>query len=164
MSLRSLAQRLSEALEQDWRAQARASQLPPDGDWSIWLQLGSRGSGKTWSGANWVIEQAASPGARIAIVSATASDYRDTQIEGISGVLQLSTGWHRPVFEPSKRKLTWPNGATAHCFSADEPERLRGPNFSAAWCDELAAWRYPQAAWDNLMRHVFAFARDELFQ
>jgi predicted phage terminase large subunit-like protein len=151
MHLRSAAARLRMALEGDWRAKARPAQLPPEGDWSIWLQLGGRGAGKTWSGANWVIEQAASPTARIAIIGATAADVRDTMVEGASGILNVCPDWDRPAYEPSKRRLSWNNGAQAACFSADEPERLRGPNFTAAWCDELCAWRYPDAVWDNLM-------------
>ncbi len=71
-------------------------------------------------------------------------------VEGESGILNISPAWNRPEYEPSKRRLTWPNGAIATCFSADEPERLRGPQFDAAWCDEVAAWRYP-LAWDMLM-------------
>jgi len=151
MQLRNLAHRLSAALEQDWHTKARPQQLPPVGSWGIWLQQGGRGSGKTWSGSHWVGEQAASPTARIALVGATAADVRDTMIEGVSGILTTSPEWNRPEYQPSRRLLQWPNGAQALSFSADEPERLRGPNFSSAWCDELCAWRYPQAAWDNLM-------------
>jgi phage terminase large subunit-like protein len=71
-------------------------------------------------------------------------------VEGESGILAISPPWERPRYEPSKRRLTWPNGAIATLFSADEPERLRGPQHDAAWCDELASWRYPEA-WDMLM-------------
>jgi phage terminase large subunit-like protein len=71
-------------------------------------------------------------------------------VEGESGILAISPDPERPIYEPSKRRLTWPNGAVATTFSADEPERLRGPQHDAAWCDELGAWRYPEA-WDMLM-------------
>jgi phage terminase large subunit-like protein len=71
-------------------------------------------------------------------------------VEGASGILAISPDPERPLYEPSKRRLTWPNGAVATTYSADEPERLRGPQHDAAWCDELGAWRYPEA-WDMLM-------------
>ncbi len=135
----------------DWRVWARPSQLPPEGDWRIWLLLAGRGFGKTRSGAEWVRAQAESGAAhRIALVAPTARDARLVMVEGESGLLAIAPDTMRPVFEPSKRQLTWPNGAIATLFSADEPDRLRGPQFDAAWCDELAAWRYP-AAWDMLM-------------
>src|SRR6185437_3054620 len=135
----------------DWRIWARPSQLPPEGDWRIWLLLAGRGFGKTRSGAEWVRVQAESGAARrIALVAPTARDARLVMVEGESGLLAIAPDDRRPVFEPSKRQLTWPNGAIATLFSADEPDRLRGPQFDAAWCDELAAWRYP-AAWDMLM-------------
>ena len=87
---------------------------------------------------------------RIALVAPTAADARDVIVEGESGILAVSPPVDRPHYEPSKRRLTWPNGAIATTYSADEPERLRGPQHDAAWCDELGAWRYPEA-WDMLM-------------
>jgi len=81
----------------------------------------------------------------------TAADARDVMVEGEAGILAISPDHERPLYEPSKRRLTWRNGAVATTFSADEPERLRGPHqHDAAWCDELGAWRYPEA-WDMLM-------------
>jgi phage terminase large subunit-like protein len=125
----------------DWSLWARPSQLPPDGDWRVWLLLAGRGFGKTRSGAEWVRAQAESgAAARIALVAPTARDARLVMVEGQSGLLAIAPDAARPVFEPSKRQLTWPNGAIATLFSADEPDRLRGPQFDAAWCDELAAW------------------------
>jgi predicted phage terminase large subunit-like protein len=139
------------ALYYDWRIWARPSQLPPEGRWRVWLLLAGRGFGKTRSGAEWVREQVESGAAkRVALVAPTAADARDVMVEGESGLLAISPRDDSPLYEPSKRRLTWPNGAVATLFSADEPERLRGPQFDAAWCDELAAWRYP-AAWDMLM-------------
>ena len=88
--------------------------------------------------------------ARIALVGATAADVRDVMVEGPSGMLAISPPESRPVYEPSKRRLTWPNGAVATTFSADEPDRLRGPQHDAAWADEIAAWRFPEA-WDMLL-------------
>src|SRR6185437_6188929 len=135
----------------DWRVWARPSQLAPEGAWRVWLLLAGRGFGKTRSGAEWVREAAESAAARrIALVAPTARDARLVMVEGESGLLAIAPDDRRPVFEISKRQLTWPNGAIATLFSADEPDRLRGPQFDAAWCDELAAWRYP-AAWDMLM-------------
>ncbi len=105
----------------------------------------------TRTGAEWVRSLAESNKARrIALVGPTATDARDVMIEGESGILAISPPWFLPKYEPSKRRLTWPNGVIATAYSAEEPERLRGPQHSAAWCDELAVWSYPQA-WDNLM-------------
>lgn len=143
--------RLASALENDWSVRARPSQLPPPGDWRVWLLCAGRGFGKSRSGAEWVKAQVEGGAAkRIALVAATAADVRDVIVEGESGLLAISPEWNRPRYEPSKRRLTWANGAIATCYSADEPERLRGPQHDAAWCDELAAWRYPEA-WDQLM-------------
>jgi predicted phage terminase large subunit-like protein len=90
------------------------------------------------------------PNARIALVGPTAADVRDVMIEGESGIRAIAPPWAVPVYEPSKRRVTWPNGAMAVAYSADEPDRLRGPQHTHAWCDEAAAWRYPDA-WDMLM-------------
>lgn len=87
---------------------------------------------------------------RIALVAPTAGDARDTMVEGISGILETAPNWNKPTYEPSKRRLTWPNGATANTFSSEESQSLRGPNHDAAWCDELGAWNEPQATWDQL--------------
>ena len=139
------------ALVYAWPFWARANQLPPDGDWRVWLLLAGRGFGKTRTGAEMVRARAAARTApRLALVAPTAGDARDVMVEGESGILAISPPWERPRYEPSKRRLTWPNGAIATLFSADEPERLRGPQHDAAWCDELASWRYPEA-WDMLM-------------
>ena len=112
--------------------------------------LAGRGFGKTRTGAEWIREQIAAGKRRLALVAATAADVRDVIVEGESGILAISPPQFRPAYEPSKRRLTWPNGAIATTFSADEPERLRGPQHDGAWCDELASWRYPEA-WDMLM-------------
>jgi len=142
--------RLAAALESDWRTVARPSQLPPPGNWRVWLLLAGRGFGKTRTGAEWVRAQVeANQAGRLALVAPTAADARDVMVEGESGVLAISPPWNRPVYEPSKRRLTWSNGAIATLYSADEPERLRGPQHDAAWCDELGAWRYAEA-WDQL--------------
>ena len=125
-----------------WRNLARPNQLPPSGDWRTWLILAGRGYGKTRTINEWALEQA-QPGTRGAIVAATAADARDVVVEGQSGILTIAP--KRPTYEPSKRRITFANGAVATIFSADEPDRLRGPQFHWAICDELAAWRYPVA-------------------
>ena len=144
--------RLADALEDDWLNFARPSQLAPPGDWTIWLILAGRGWGKTRTGAEWcrgMVEGGQSR--RLALVAATASDAREVMIEGESGILAISPKWNRPEYEPSKRRLTWPNGAIATTYSAEEAERLRGPQHDAAWCDELGAWKNREATWDQLM-------------
>jgi predicted phage terminase large subunit-like protein len=133
----------------DWRP--RPSQKPPLGKWRVWLLLAGRGFGKTRAGAEYVKAQVEARKAwRIALVGPTAADARAVMVEGESGLLAISRPGNRPEYEPSKHLLTWPNGAIATTYSADEPDRLRGPQHDFAWCDELAAWRYPQA-WDMLM-------------
>src|SRR5215831_17931289 len=111
----SFAAQLVDALEHSWPAVARPNQRPPPGDWwQIWLLLAGRGFGKTRSLAEWVCEQAAfGQASRIALVAATAADARDVLVEGESGILAVAPSWFRPIYEPSKRRLTWPNGAIA---------------------------------------------------
>src|SRR5215469_3537782 len=146
----AFAAQLIAALANSWPAIARPNQLPPPGDWSIWLLLAGRGFGKTRTLAEWVCGQAASGRAsRIALVAATAADARDVVVEGESGILAVAPPWCRPVYESSKRRLTWPNGAIATTFSAEEPERLRGPQHDAAVCDELGSWARPET-WEML--------------
>ena len=138
-------------LKYEWPYRARPEQLPPPGDWRVWLLLAGRGFGKTRTGAELVRARVAAHTARrIALVAPTAADARNVMVEGESGLLAIAPPGDRPLYEPSKQRLTWPNGAVATIFSADEPERLRGPQHDFAWCDELAAWRYPEA-WDMLM-------------
>src|SRR5215471_12334202 len=139
------------ALLYEWPFWARTNQLPPDGEWRVWLVLAGRGFDTTRTGAEMIRARVAARMAhRLALVTPTAGDARDVMVEGESGILAISPPWERPRYEPSKRRLIWPNGALATLFSADEPERLRGPQHDAAWCDELASWRNPEA-WDMLM-------------
>jgi phage terminase large subunit-like protein len=121
-------------------------------EWRTWLVLGGRGSGKTRAGAEWVraLATGSVPVGRIALVAETLNDARAIMVEGNSGLMAVHPLRHRPTFEPTKRQLTWPNGAIAQLFSAEDPESLRGPQFEAAWCDELAKWKHAQAAWDML--------------
>lgn len=137
-------------LAYDWPVFARDNQLEPPGTWNTWLLLGGRGFGKTRTAAEWVRSLAErGTDRRIALLGRTSSDVRDVMVEGESGILNISPPWFRPIYEPSKRRLTWPNGVVATTFSADEPDMLRGPQFHAAWCDELATFKNV-AAWDNL--------------
>lgn len=138
-------------LEWDWRFWARPEQLPPSCEWLVWLILTGRGWGKTRTGAEWVRSAVESGRCkRLALVGRTAADVRDVMIEGESGLLAISPLWAMPTYEVSKRRLTWPNGAIATTYTAERPDLLRGPQHDGAWCDELAAWQYPEA-WDNLM-------------
>ena len=139
-----------QAVPHDWSLQRRPSQASPSGNWRVWLLLAGRGWGKTRTGAEFIREQVDKETAtHIALVGPTAADVRDTMIEGESGLLAIYPPHQRPRYEPSKRRITFHNGATATAFSADEPDRLRGPNHDLAWADELASWRYPEA-WDML--------------
>ncbi|MCK0068052.1 DNA-packaging protein [Kordiimonas laminariae] len=140
----------------DWSFWARRSQLPPKGAWVHWLVLAGRGFGKTRAGAEWVrglveIAEAEKDPVRIALVAPTLHDGRAVMIEGDSGLMRVCPPWAMPKFESSKRTLTWPGGSVATLFSAEEPERLRGPQHHAAWCDELCAWRHQESMWDNLL-------------
>lgn len=157
--LGSLTPAEAERLAHDWRFWARANQLPPPGNWATWLLLAGRGFGKTRTGAEWLRERVKAGAGRLALVAETASDARDVMVEGESGLLAVCwsgdrshAGAHlgRPVYEPSKRRVTWANGAAASTYSAEEPDQLRGPQHDTAWADELAKWRYDEA-WDNLM-------------
>ena len=131
---------------------ARASQHPPEGDWTRWFLMAGRGFGKTKAGAEWVRHIAENKlASRIALVGPTAADVRDVMVEGESGILSVSRPDFRPVYLSSLRRLEWGNGVVATCFSADEPERLRGPQHDHAWIDEPGAWRYGQEAFDMLM-------------
>ncbi len=137
-------------LRRRWDVWGRPDQQPPPGAWRTWLILAGRGWGKSRTGAEWVRAQATSGRAsRIALVARTAADVRDVIVEGESGILAISPPHERPIWEPSRRRLTWPGGTIATTYSAEEPDQLRGPQHDAAWCDELAAWRYPDA-WDQL--------------
>ncbi len=125
--------------------------------WTTWLVLGGRGAGKTRAGAEWVRALALGkapftdePVERIALVGETLHDVRSVMVEGISGLLAIHPDDERPVFEPSRNRISWPNGAVAQLFSAEDPDSLRGPQFGAAWADEIAKWRHGEATWDML--------------
>jgi len=132
-------------------------QLPPRGDWKSWVIMGGRGAGKTRAGAEWVRRkvEGATPRARgecsrVALIGETYDQAREVMVMGDSGILACSPPDRRPVWEASRRRLVWPNGATATVYSAHEPEALRGPQFDAAWVDELAKWKKAEESWDML--------------
>jgi phage terminase large subunit-like protein len=151
----------ADRLEFDWPSIARPEQrMPVDDDWTVWLYLAGRGAGKTRSGAEGVREWIETGRCRrVALIAPTAADARDVMIEGASGILAVCPPSNRPTFEPSKRRLTWPSssgpssGAIATVYSAEEADRLRGPQHDGLWADELAAWpaKDAQTVWDMAM-------------
>jgi len=149
----------AEELAYTWPFWARPQQMAPAGDWNTWFINAGRGFGKTRAGVEWVRGLVKKGYKRIAAIAATNSDIERVMINGESGF--LSRCWEgdktdkgvpmgKPVWSPTKRLLTWENGAYVQFFSAEEPERLRGPQFEAAWCDELAAWNRDRDTWDML--------------
>lgn len=136
---------------------AMPHQLAPDGDWKSWVVMGGRGAGKTRAGAEWVRAQVegATPDApgccrRVALIGETFDQVREVMVMGDSGILACCPPDRRPVWEAGRRRLVWPNGAVATCYSGHEPEALRGPQFDAAWVDELAKWKRAEECWDML--------------
>lgn len=155
--LSSLDPSVKAELQHYWPFWARPDQLPPDGNWITWLILAGRGWGKTRTGAetirSWACGKTPLSGGyckHIALVAETSGDARDVMVEGPAGLLAIHPKDFRPNYEPSKRRLTWPNGATATLYNAVEPDQLRGPQHDAAWGDEVAKWRYMQETWDQL--------------
>jgi len=155
--LEDLTEEEADDLLHTWELWARPNQLEPDlilenGEhWTTWLILAGRGFGKTRTGAETIIKWAREGTCkRIALVAEDSADARDVMVEGESGIIACSPRDFQPKYEPSKRRLTWPNKAVATLFSAEDYDSLRGPQFDGAWCDELCKWRYAQEAWDNL--------------
>lgn len=136
----------------DWMHQARPEQLPPPGSWKIWLILAGRGFGKTRIGAEtvrqWVHQKAYR---RICLLGDHHDDVRQVMIQGASGLMAVSPPWEKVLYEPSLRQVRWPCGAVAIGYSASTPQQLRGPQFDAAWIDELAKFEKGTLAWDQLM-------------
>jgi predicted phage terminase large subunit-like protein len=157
----SMFRNILDAIETDWQTTtARPEQLPPQGDdWLIWVILAGRGWGKSFTGAHWVISQAEAWIGPIALVGSTSNDVRNVMVEGVSGILALSRDDFRPNYEPSKNRLTWPNGVFATLFSAEEYDRLRGFNHAAAWLDEFAAWKNLAQTWEQLQLTLRVGAR-----
>ena len=142
----------AEAILHDWEFWARPNQLEPAGNWVNWLVMAGRGFGKTRIGAEqvrkWVKEFPI-----VNLVGPTAADIRDVMVQGIgagSAIMEICRKDERPVYEKSNRRLVWRNGAQSLLLSAEEPERLRGPQHMKVWCDELAAWKYADEAWEQM--------------
>lgn len=140
-----------EALEYDWRFWARPKQLPPPGGWLTWVIRAGRGFGKTRTGSGWVHQRAMEVSRRwLALVAKTPADARDFMIEGPGGILRNAPPGERPIYEPSKRRVTWPNESWATIYSAQEADQLRGYSGDTAWLDEFAKYANPREVWDNL--------------
>src|SRR5882724_11962851 len=149
-------------IESLWGLFGASHQKPPllaqgGAPWTTWLMIGGRGAGKTRAGAEWVravvlgrAPFAAAPTGPIALIGETEHDVREVMIEGVSGLLSRGLRGERPTWTPSRRRLQWENGVVGYAFSAEDPESLRGPQFAAAWCDELAKWRHAEATFDML--------------
>lgn len=141
-------------LHYTWTFWARAEQLAPATSWkglpwSTWVILAGRGFGKTRTAAEWVIEKTKTTG-RIALIADTAADARDVIVQGESGIMACSPPWNRPIYNPSLRRVTWPNGAVAITYSGEDPDQLRGPQHGAAVLDEFAKYRYAKDVWDQM--------------
>lgn len=152
--LSALDDKEASILSYQWSFWARPNQLPPKltgTSWLTWLILAGRGFGKTRAGAEWVRDLVEKHKyGRIALVAEDAGDAREVMVEGESGLLNICPPWNKPHYEPSKKRLTWPNGAKATVYSAEDPESLRGPQHDAAWLDELCKWTHQQETWDQL--------------
>lgn len=143
----------AEVLTSDWSFFARPDQLEPEPPWQFWLFLAGRGAGKTRAGAEWVRRKIKGGCHRIALIAPTTADARDVMVEGQSGLIEVCWDYDRddrgrflgrPIYEATRRRVIWANGAIATTFSAEEPDRLRGPQHDALWADELAAWYRPR--------------------
>ncbi|WP_323015793.1 terminase large subunit domain-containing protein, partial [Devosia sp.] len=137
-----------EAIYYDWSRWALPKQLAPQGDWTTWLMLGGRGAGKTRTGAEWVrglAEQGIGP---IALVGETMTEAISIMVRGESGILNVHPDATRPLLRGNR--LIWPNGVEGTILAASDPDRFRGPQFAAAWCDEIAKWPHAEEAWDML--------------
>ncbi|MCP8884260.1 terminase family protein [Devosia sp. XJ19-1] len=151
-AVKRLASRIPESelvdIAFNWPIWAMPHQLPPDGDWTTWLLLGGRGAGKTRAGAQWVLMLAELGISPIALVGETMTEAEAVMVKGESGVLRICPPWMVPKLTGSV--LHWPNGVEAHILPASDPERFRGPQFAAAWCDETGKWKKAEAAFDML--------------
>ena len=163
--IRKFGDRNARAFLSSWDDIGRVEQRSPPGLWQFWLFLAGRGAGKTRAGAEWVRKKVKDGSGRIALIGPTAASARDVMVEGESGILRHAkrddidrrgNGIGRPIYEPSKRKLLWANGAIAKVYSAEEPERLRGPQHDTVWCDELASW--PHSARHDLTTETWDMA------
>lgn len=133
-----------------WRLLARPNQLPPEGDWYLWLLVAGRGFGKTRTAAEWLAEQMVTrPMTRWAVVSPTFGDGRDVCMEGESGLLSVLDQSVRS-YNRTSTEVVLKNGSRARVYPAITPDRLRGPQFHGAWLDEPASFRYGMTVWETL--------------
>ena len=151
-----VTERAAEEMLEAWWLNAHAAQLAPEGPWRTWMLMGGRGAGKTRAGAEWIRELVESGVAkRIALVGPSLHDVREVMIAGPSGLCAIGNDATRPKYEVTRRRLVWPaygkcEGAVAFAFSAEDPDSLRGPQFDAAWCDEIGAWAKDLDTWKTL--------------
>ena len=150
--LKGLTGPVRRAVEEGWWRHWHEGQRAPAGDWSVWLLRAGRGFGKTRAGAEWVWAEArARPGARIALVGANLDDVVKVMVEGPSGLAAAARTGEEARWVASRQRVDFSSGAVGFAYSAERPEKLRGPEHDFAWCDELAKWTYGEATWDNLM-------------
>ena len=157
--LQPLSEAAAESINYDWNWHARPNQLIPgtEGaastrmDWRFWLALAGRGWGKTRVGAETVRTWAEDPQARILMIAPTAEDVYGVMIHGPSGLMSCYPPGNRPAYNAVHHEITFPSGAVGITRTAMEPERLRGPQFTKFWFDEMAACRYAEQAWDQIM-------------
>lgn len=158
-ALGNLSKKELEELQFMWEFWARDDQLEPEGKWKIWLALAGRGWGKTRTGAEWVRHRVKCGDKRIAAVAPTRGSVRQVMVEGPAGLLNICSKHDKtyrgaemgfPEWFPTNNTIKWSNGAKVEFFSAEDPERLRGPQFESAWCDEICAWGRLQETWDML--------------
>ena len=150
MELASLTDDAKAHLFRSWSFWGRPDQFAPDGEWATWLILAGRGWGKTRTGAEWVKSQVEAGKKRIALIAETQKDLEQVMVEGDSGILSLFPEDERPEYTKKPVVLKFQTGAVALGYNGTEPDQLRGPQFDAAWCDELAKWRYARETWDML--------------
>lgn len=153
--INSLSPEQAQALYYDWELWARDKQIEPEEPWTLWLIKAGRGFGKGRAGSETTRKYAESGVvSHIGLIGPTAADARDVML-GLnpesSGLLNICPPWNKPLYEPSKRRCIWPNGVVATLYSAEEPERLRGPEHDFVWADEPAAWPNGEAVLSNML-------------
>jgi len=171
-ALKQLGAEKTEELQHSWEFWARPEQLEPKGNWNIWVALAGRGWGKTRAGAEWVRHRIKKGDKIVHCVAPTKGDVRRVMVEGDSGLINVCWKGDKsyrgsplglPIWSPTNNTLTWENGAKAVFFSAEDPERLRGPQAYSAWTDELCAWRNAQETWDMLQFGLRLGRRPQVF-